>query len=203
VGPEEAALTHLERPAAADARGALVFFHGFYGVPEDFVPFMDKIDPARRLHAYLPRGPWPMSEGRTSWLNPDHTKESPTDLEPVWQWLDSIPFYPENTAFAGWSQGAKVAYAAGLGRRPRPAAVVALGGRLPDPGELDLGGGLPPVLIGHGSEDDSVPVEHARHARTVLAAAGAEVVYLETQVGHLIDPSVIPRVREFLTRTLP
>jgi phospholipase/carboxylesterase len=195
-------LAHRERPAAGDARGGLVFFHGFWGIPDDFLPFMDKIDPDRRLHAYLPRGPWPMSEGRSSWLDPDPAKESAADLEPVFEWLESVPFPRERTVFGGWSQGARVAYAAGLGHGPRPAAIVALGGRLPDRGELDLSAPLPPVLIGHGTEDESVPVENARHARDVLDAGGAEVSYLETSVGHVIDPDLVPRIREFIAHVV-
>lgn len=198
VAALDGTLEHRERPAAENALGALVFFHGFYGAPDDFLGFMDKIDPERRYHAYLPRGPWPMGEGRRSWLNPDHTREAPSDLEPVFRWLDSLPFAREQTVYAGWSQGARVAYEAGLRDRRRPAAIVALGGRLPDLADLDLAEPLPRVLIAHGTEDDSVPVEHARHARSVLSAAGATVVYLETPVGHLIDQDVIPRVRAFV-----
>jgi phospholipase/carboxylesterase len=96
-----------------------------------------------------------------------------------------------------------VAYDVGLRHRPRPAAIFALGGRLPGPDELDLGSPLPPVLIAHGSQDDSVPVESARHARAVLTAAGASVSYLETSVGHRIDQNVLPQVREFLRHALP
>lgn len=196
-------LVHRERPAAGAARGALVFFHGFYGVPEDFLPFLDEIDPDRRLHGYLPRAHWPMSEGRGAWLNPDHSKESASDLVPVFRWLDSLPVSTGQRVYAGWSQGARVAYEAGLRDRARPAAIVALGGRLPDLAELDLTAPLPPVLIAHGSEDESVAVEHARRARAVLVEAGAEVTYLETAVGHRIDQSAIPQIREFLMRVLP
>jgi phospholipase/carboxylesterase len=197
------AVEHRERAAAGGARGALVFFHGFYGVPDDFLAFVDKIDPGRRLQAYLPQGPWPMSDGRSSWLNPDHAREASSDLEPVFHWLDSLPFAPEETVYGGWSQGARVAYEAGLRHPRRPAAILALGGRLPDPAALDLTAPLPPVLIAHGRDDHSVPVEHARHAHGVLSTAGAAVTYLETAVGHEIDQSVIPRVREFLAHALP
>ena len=45
----------LERPADGAAAGGLVFFHGYYGIPDEFLGFVDKLDPTRRLHAFLPQ----------------------------------------------------------------------------------------------------------------------------------------------------
>jgi phospholipase/carboxylesterase len=57
---------------------------------------------------------------------------------------------------------------------------------------------LPSVAITHGTLDDVVPVDAARHARDLLEAAGAEVLYRETEIGHELDQQVIPELREFV-----
>jgi phospholipase/carboxylesterase len=197
-------LGHRERPPVGHAAGALVFFHGVYGVPEDFLPFMDKIDPARRFHAFLPQGPYPMGEGRSSWIDPDspeRVEKARIDMTPVLDWLDALPYPPEKRILGGWSQGTVVAYAASLIKgASRPAAILALGGCLPRGVNLDFSRPLPPVLIGHGTEDEAVPVEEARHARDLLSEAGAAVTYCETSIGHEIDQTIIRDIRAFLSQ---
>ena len=138
---------------------------------------------------------------------PEPATFSPTyDL--VGEWLDGLReeagIAAEQTVLGGFSQGAVMTYALGLGRgRPRPAALVALSGFVPTvPGlELDLDPPLPRVTIGHGGLDPVISVEWGRRARALLDSAGAEVVYRETPVlGHGIDPAFLPelaaRVRE-------
>lgn len=176
-----------------------MFFHGYYGIPDDFLPFLDKVDPERRFHGYLPAAPVHVNEGRSSWF--DRDREYPPQLEPVAAWLDALPFASGETVLAGWSQGTMVAYALGLGPgRPRPVGIVALGGCLLDEVPPDTTRALPPVAIGHGRNDETVPVERARHARDTLVAAGGEVLYLETDVDHRIDQAVVPELRAFLAR---
>jgi len=99
----------------------------------------------------------------------------------------------------GWSQGGSVAYALALAPgRPPPAALLALGCWLPEEPTPVLAAPLPRVLIGHGSGDDVVPVDAGRGARDRLTAAGAEVVYHETAVGHEIGPEIVPALQEFV-----
>ena len=188
----------LERPAEGAAAGGLVFFHGYYGIPEDFLGFVDKLDPERRLHAFLPQATHPVGDdGRWSWFADDGPRTL-AELQSVLDWLDALPFPPQQLVLGGWSQGAVVAYAAGFGAgRPSPAGVVALGGALPHGVEL---AGSPPVAIGHGRADDSVPVAEARDARDTLRALGSELLYLETDIDHRIDQAIVPALREFVAR---
>ncbi|HLM34654.1 MAG TPA: hypothetical protein VK278_02630, partial [Gaiellaceae bacterium] len=111
-------------------------------------------------------------------------------------WLDSLPH--ERVVVGGFSQGAVMSLALGLGvGRPRAAAVVALSGFIPevDGWELDTEQPFPPIAIGHGTLDPVIPVEFARRARALLEAAGAEVLYRESPMGHQIDPSFLVEVR--------
>jgi phospholipase/carboxylesterase len=182
----------VERPAADGPAGALVFLHGYWGIPRDFLPFLDKLDPGRRLHGYLPQAPTHVSEGRFSW------EGSGAELE---EWLDALPHPPERIVLGGWSQGTWRAYRLALAPgRPRPAGLLALGGRLDE--DLVLEPPLPPVLIAHGRDDEPVPVEHARAARDRLVAAGAEVAYFETAIDHRIDQAVVPELRRFVAERL-
>ena len=192
-------LEHIDRPAAGDPVGALVFFHGYSGNPADFVELLNKVDPERRFHGYLPRAPHPGVEGRTSWFDRGSTDPAERHLTPLIEWLDGLPFERKRTVFAGLSQGANIAYSVGLGPGyPRPAGIIALAGGFRDELPPDLERPLPPIAIAHGLADESIPVSVARHARDVLEGAGAAVLYRETPVGHEIDEAVVPALQAFL-----
>jgi phospholipase/carboxylesterase len=86
-------------------------------------------------------------------------------------------------------------------KRPSPAGIVALSGFVPTVdgwhAELD-GRSRLPVLIRHGRNDPVIEVGFARRARDLLAGAGLEVDYLETDAGHWLPPEVVPQLREFV-----
>jgi predicted esterase len=194
----QAPLRHVERPADGEPAGFLVFFHGYYGIPEDFLAFMDKLDPKRRLHAYLPAAPYEVNDGRGTWFDFEDEERQAEQLAPVAAWLDGLPFAPQRCILGGWSQGASVAYALGLGvGRPRPAAIVALGGPLRQSVALE-DGPWPRLVVGHGRSDDVVAVELVRAGVERLRAAGAAPVYLETDVDHHIDQAIVPDLRDFV-----
>jgi len=95
-----------------------------------------------------------------------------------------------------------MSYALGLGKgRPRTRSLIALSGFIPtvEGWELDLESPFPPIAIAHGSNDPIIPVEFGRRARDVLEAAGAEVMYYESPIGHSIDPQAIPLLRGLLS----
>ena len=88
-----------------------------------------------------------------------------------------------------------MSYAVALGAgRPAPMGIVAMSGFMPtvegfDP-DVERRQGLP-VFIGHGSADPVIGVEWGREGRDRLEAAGADVTYHESPVGHGIDPRVM------------
>jgi phospholipase/carboxylesterase len=92
-------------------------------------------------------------------------------------------------------------YSLGLGSdRPRPAGLIALSSFMPtvEGFSLDLAPPLPPVAIGHGTLDDVIGVEWGRRARAALEAAGADVLYRETQMFHQIDPEFVRAIADWL-----
>ena len=197
-------LESRERPADGEPEGALVLFHGRGADENDLFPLLDALDPERRLAGFTPRGPLSLPPGGAHWYvvprvgYPD-TATFWQSYEQATDWLDSLPY--ERIVLGGFSQGAVMSYALGLGRgRPRPAAIVALSGFIPtvERFELDLSQALPPVAIGHGTYDPVISVEFGRRARGVLEEAGAAVLYRESPMPHTIDPRFVAELQPWL-----
>jgi phospholipase/carboxylesterase len=210
-----AALAHLSRPAAATPEGALVLFHGRGADEHDLLPLLDALDPERHLLGLTPRAPLSLPPGGAHWYVvrevgfPDPSTFLPTyALADAWLHAVSteLGIPAERTVLGGFSQGAVMAYALGLGKgRPRPAALVALSGFVPavEGLELDLEAPLPPVAIGHGTYDPVITVDFGRRAKTLLEAAGARVLYREYPLPHAIDPGFLAEVRAWLDGAPP
>jgi phospholipase/carboxylesterase len=199
-------LRALTRPAAGEPEGVLVLFHGRGADEHDLYPLLDVLDPARRLLGVTPRGPLSLPPGGAHWYVvrevgfPDPSSFGPT-YEAVSEWLDGLGFPPERTVLGGFSQGAVMSYALGLGSgRPKPAAIVGLSGFVPtvDGWEPDLEPPLPRVAIGHGSYDPVISVEFSRRARDLLEEAGADVLYREAPLPHAIDPRFLQEISGWL-----
>jgi phospholipase/carboxylesterase len=207
-------LAYRSREPSGEPEGLLVLFHG-RGVDEhDLFPLLDVLDPQRRLLGLTPRGPLSLPPGGAHWYAvqeigyPDPTTFLPT-YAAVLEWLDSVleqtGIGPERTVLGGFSQGAVMTYALGLGRgRPRPAALVALSGFMPTVPEfeLDLSPPLPPVAIGHGTLDQVISVEWGRRARETLEEAGADVLYREYPLPHAVDPRFLAELAPWLASAL-
>src|SRR6267142_2642949 len=124
------ALTARVRPAAGEPEGALVLLHGRGADENDLYPLLDALDPERRLAGYTPRGPLSLPPGGAHWyaLGGLGTPGSGY-LESVAllsAWLDGLGVKPERLVLGGFSQGAVMSYALGLGLgRPRPAGIMA------------------------------------------------------------------------------
>jgi phospholipase/carboxylesterase len=193
-----------ERPASGEAQGALVLLHGRGADENDLFPLLDVLDPQRRFDGFCPRGPLSLPPGGAHWYivprvgYPDPATFTQSYAEAS-EWLDSLPY--EQIVLGGFSQGAVMSYALGLGTsRPRPAAVAAFSGFIPqvDGWELDVARPFPPVAIGHGTFDPIISVEFGRAARDTLVGAGAEVLYKEYPLPHTLDPEFLAEVRDWL-----
>jgi phospholipase/carboxylesterase len=204
-------MQHRLRTPAGDPEGALVLFHGRGADEHDLYPLLDMLDPERRLLGATLRGPLALPPGGAHWYIvrqvgfPDHDTFHDT-YESATGWLDALlaehGISLDRAVLGGFSQGAVMSYALGLGAgRPRPAGILALSAFMPtvDGFELDLetAAGLP-VAIGHGTYDPVIPVEFGRDARDRLVAAGAEVTYRESPMPHAIDPTFLRELPAWL-----
>ena len=210
-----ATLVHRLRPSDGPPEGALVLFHGRGADELDLLPLIDALDPERRLVGLTPRGPLSLPPGGAHWYavrrigHPDpHTFNATLPLAAGW--LDSVaeavgvPL--ARTVIGGFSQGAAMSYALGLGRgRPAPAGIIALSGFIPtvEGFEIDLSDreGMR-VAIGHGSHDPVIGVEWGHDARDRLQAAGVTLTWRESPMGHSIDPRFVLELRGWLPETI-
>jgi phospholipase/carboxylesterase len=196
-------VTFAERPAAGEPDGALVLFHGRGANEYDLLPLLDELDPHRRFHGYCPRGPLALPPGGAHWYVVPRVgyPDPPTFAEgfaAAAGFVDALPY--ERIVLGGFSQGAVMALSVGLGEgRPRPAAVIAFSGFLPEVEGWALGGEpWPAIAIGHGTYDQVIPVELGHRARNRLVASGADVLYRESAMAHAIDPAFVSDLRPFL-----
>lgn len=211
----DAQLTHRERPAAGDPEGALVLLHGRGADENDLFPLLDMLDPERRLLGVTPRGPLSLPPGGAHWYQvmqvgyPDPSTFFPT-YERLTGWFDSFlgehGISHDKVVLGGFSQGAVMSYALGLGKgRARPAALLPFSGFIPtvEGFEIDLSDvkGYP-VAIGHGAYDPIIEVGWGRKAKERLEEAAAAVSYRESPMPHSIDPGWVEELRGFVTSAL-
>jgi phospholipase/carboxylesterase len=205
-------LPHRIREADGDPEGALVLLHGRGTSENDLFPLFDELDPDRRLVGVSPRGPLRLPPGGAHWYIvrrvgfPDPATFEPT-MEKLTGWFDALPdalgVPLDRTVLGGFSQGAVMSYALGLGEgRPHPAAIVALSGFIPVVQGWALDEQLDgyPVAIGHGTFDPIIEVGFGREAKERLEKAGADVTWRESPMEHTIDPEYIPELRGFVAR---
>jgi phospholipase/carboxylesterase len=203
-----------ERPAEGDPAGLLVLHHG-RGVDElDLLPLGDALDPERRLHVVSPRAPleipgWPGYHWylvqRVGYPDRETFHAAYRELGAFHDETRArLGIAPKRTVLAGFSMGAVMSYATGLGGdRPRPAGILAFSGFVPtvEGWHPDLAGraGLP-VFIAHGRNDPVIDVAFAHRARELLQ--GLEVEYHESDLPHAIDPRHVDAARLWLTALL-
>jgi phospholipase/carboxylesterase len=211
-----AALTYLERAAAAEPEGLLVLHHGRGSEERDLLGLADALDPERRLRVVTPRAPLrlPGSPGYHWYLvprvgYPDHdsfhaARAALAELhDRLWE---ETGVGPERTVLGGFSMGAVMSYAMALGAdRPAVAGILAFSGFVP------VADGWEPffdereatrAFIAHGRRDPIIGVEFARRARDLLEAGGLAVEYRESELGHQIDPSHLADATVWLAQTL-
>jgi phospholipase/carboxylesterase len=203
-------LLYKTRAADGEPQGALVLFHGRGTDEHDLFPLLDALDPERKLVGFTPRGPLSIPPGGAHWYvlgglgSPDREtfmdsyRRASTWLEDIAS-QTGIPF--ERTVIGGFSQGAVMSHALGLGAgRPRPAGLIAMSGFVPtvEGFELDLTQPLPPIAIGHGTYDPVIGVEWGRRTKELYEGAGADVLYREYPLPHAVDPAFLRELQPWV-----
>ena len=209
-------LAYRSRPARGKPAGALILFHGRGADEHDLFPLLDALDPSERLVGATPRGPLSLPPGGAHWYvvkrvgYPDPATFTPTFAAAGrWldTWLEGHGLRHDQAILGGFSQGAVMSFALGLGGgRPRPAGTLALSGFIPevDGWNLDANNARDlPIAIGHGLYDPVIEVGFGRAARDRAEAAGARVLYRESPIPHTIDPGYVADLRNWVQGVLP
>ena len=209
-------LVHLIREPEREPEGALILNHGRGTDEHDLYGLLDELDPERRLLGVTPGAPLTdvPPGGRHWYIVPRVGYPDPatfrTSYELLTAFLDELlearGITWDRTVIGGFSMGAVMSYAVGLGQgRPSPAGIVALSGFVPTvegwQPELDTRSRLP-VLIHHGRNDPIIDVSFGRRAHQLLDQAGLDVDYLESDAGHSLPAELLPRLRQFVEQTL-
>jgi phospholipase/carboxylesterase len=205
-------LAHQLRPARGEPQGALVLLHGRGTDEFDLLPLLDELDPERRMVGLTPRAPLELQPGGFHWYVSRRVGYPDRDTfydaySTLARWLDGLSdtlnVSWSDTVLGGFSMGAVMSYALGLGAgRPQPAGILALSGFIPTVAgfELDMSDrdGFR-VAIGHGTQDPVISVEFGRDARRRLEHAGAHVLYRESPIFHGVDPHFLPVLSSWLS----
>jgi phospholipase/carboxylesterase len=208
-------LRFRERPAAEEPQGVLVLHHGRGADELDLLGLGDVLDPERRLHVVTPRAPlappgWPGYHWylvpRVGYPDPESFAASHALLaefhDALWE---RVGVGPERTVLGGFSMGAVMSYATGLGPgRPRPAGIMALSGFIPVVegwAPALAGREAMPVFVAHGRQDPVIAIDFARRAREQLEGHVA-LEYHESDAGHHVEPAQLPAMSDWLARTL-
>jgi phospholipase/carboxylesterase len=204
-------LEHRVRPARGKAEGALVLLHGRGTDENDLFGLLDALDPEGRLVGVTPRAPLSLPPGGYHWyVVPRVGYPDPETFSQAFSllsdWLGALPAELgvswERSVLGGFSMGAVMSYALGLGPdRPAPAGICAMSGFIPTvPGfDLDLEerDGYP-VAITHGTADPIIEIGFGRDARARLEGAGCAVLYRESAIGHGVDPASLPLLESWV-----
>jgi phospholipase/carboxylesterase len=209
-------LIYHERAPAEEPEGLLILHHGRGTDEQDLLTLSDVLDPHRRLLVVTPRAPLelPGSPGfhwyvvsRVGYPDPDSFDAAYQKLAALHEELwERTGIAPARTIIGGFSMGAAMSYALGLGAgRPAPAGILAFSGFIPTvagwSADLDAHRAVR-VFIAHGRLDPIIEVDFAREAAERLRGAGLQVDYHESEATHHIDPRQIPLAGTWLAATL-
>ena len=211
-----ASLFYLERAASGEAEGLLVLHHGRGTDERDLLGLADLLDPQRRLRVVTPRAPLrlPGSPGYHWYLVPrvghpdresfEAARAALAELHDA-LWEES-GIGPERTVLGGFSMGAVMSYAMGLGAdRPAVAGILAFSGFVPtvdgwEPALADRADTR--AFVSHGRNDPVIGIEFAERARELLSEGGLDVTYRESGLGHQIDPAHLREASAWLDEVL-
>lgn len=181
----------VEAPAGAGPWPVLLGFHGYAETAGVQLAHLTRLDPAgawlrvsvQGLHRFYTR----QQDVVASWMTREDRDLALADniayAEAVRAAVDASYATTGGFVAVGFSQGAAQAYRAGLVGGRACAGILVLGGDLP-PDVAAHAASLPPVLIGHGSDDPWYSAEALAADVARLSAAGVRYAVCAYTGGH-------------------
>ncbi len=160
------------------------------------------------------RGPVEFAPGAYDWYpvtqfgrpDPDHLEATLEKIDSfISEMLDTYPIDPQKFFLMGFSQGSMISMSFLLTRPHRIAGVIAQSGYVPMQSGLHIdeaGVKGKPVVMTHGFEDPSMPLEWSHQSRDFLLRHGVNVDYHNFHMGHTITEESLTAVRGWLDRQL-
>ena len=192
VAPQDGRLGYLFRFKEHPASIPILMLHGWSG-DEKVMWVLETTVPPTSLIVTV-RAPLEIASGGYQWIEGQEALD--TSLDDYRPAVDALVLTikdlqrelsvdPSDWILMGFSQGAATALAyAATASLPPPAGLVLLAGFAPR-GDIQSLRGVP-VYWGHGTQDELIPIQHARKDVDRLAEAGLDISFCEADVGHKV-----------------
>ncbi|MCE1255303.1 MAG: dienelactone hydrolase family protein [Anaerolineae bacterium] len=199
---------------SSSSRKLCLLLHGWNGDENSMQIFFS--DFSEEYAIIAPRAFYPTEEGGYTWA-PSFTKWSRIpDVEPkaldelslsaeklyslIPQWIKFFNLNISEIVLAGFSQGAAMSLLLGFCSPNSFNKIACMSGFLPVNFQqrVETSNILNKnILIAHGTQDDIIPIEKARHLHEQLTNLGANVEYCEDATGHKMSLSCRKKLKVF------
>jgi phospholipase/carboxylesterase len=207
-------LTHFQdwtlRVRPGTGRRILLLLHGWTG-DENSMWIFARNFPAE-YWIIAPRAPHPAKERGYTWRSPVVPGRWPSVenmrpsaqalLELLEQWSAAHGLDATSFDVAGFSQGGALTFLLGALYPARVGKMAVLAGFAPEGAEQVLTPGQfngKTIFVAHGTLDERVPIAMARRSIQLLEAAGAQVTYCESAVGHKLSADCKKALETYLS----
>ncbi len=205
-------LPPVEIETGPSPTASIIWLHGLGADGHDFEPIVPELglSSVRCIFPHAPYRPVSLNQGYVmrAWYdlgmgpvgyvqNREHVMEAVGIVSNLVEREHDRGIPTNRILLAGFSQGGVVALEAGLASRWPLAGLMALSAPLVDVdgllSRMSPEGRSLPLFLGHGTEDEMVPVSLGQTLRQRLAEAGVEVEWHEYPIGHSVS---LPEIRD-------
>jgi phospholipase/carboxylesterase len=217
-------LEHIELATGADPRATIIWMHGLGADGWDFMPVVRELPlpeglPLRFIFPHAPERPVTINNGYVmrAWYDiamndiarlPDERgiRESQLAVERLIARERERGVDASRIVLAGFSQGGAIALQVGLRHANRLAGIVALSTYLTLEDSLDAEASAAnkatPIFMGHGTEDQVVPLQLAQVSRDALQKRGYDVDWHTWPMPHAVCAEEVEAVAAFIARVV-
>ena len=217
-------LPHIELATGPDPAGTVIWLHGLGADGWDFVPIVRELPlpeemALRFIFPHAPVRPVTINNGMEmrAWYDiamneisrlPDErgirASQKAVDALIAREAARGVP--AARIVLAGFSQGGAIALQAGLRYRETLAGIVALSSYLALDDSLDAEASAAnkqtPIFMGHGTQDQVVPLQLAERSRAALAQRGYRLEWQTWPMPHSVCGEEVEAIAAFLLRVL-
>jgi len=213
-------LEHIELATGAEPQGTVIWMHGLGADGWDFVPIVRELPlpeemALRFIFPHAPVRPVTINNGMAmrAWYDiamteisrlPDERgiRDSQKGVEALIAREVSRGVPAARIVLAGFSQGGAIALQTGLRYRETLAGVVALSSYLALDDSLDAEASPAnketPIFMGHGTQDQVVPLQLAERSRAALAQRGYRLEWQTWPMPHSVCAEEVEAIAQFV-----